>query len=351
LNISPPTDTHSTPTTWPGLPRSATPRSTSMAGTGPPADHPPRDSGRYEPIYSGSCTDPRHRPTRRCRPAEATSAGPGPRTSSSTGTGAISSTMIPGGRITGGRVVPCHWRNSAEDGPMRLAGDSLRTGTPRVNHAIHKAVITRIRHKYSAGRACYDKKIAEGKTRKEALRSLKRGISDAIYAWLLAEARQTAPAEPWKGPGGQPGNHFVSRAADSHPEHRLFGAATPDLTPPYGPLPRPQQPDRWRPPRLGPRRNPDQPLTAKGFRSAWLLMCGGVIPWRAQNWPIGCCAHPVANSHSCVMEVIARLQDQALCAEMSGSGPRPVAEPGAWCRHQPGSGRACPPAGAVGGLP
>jgi len=34
-----------------------------MAGTGPPADHPPPDSGRYEPIYSGSCTDPRHRPT------------------------------------------------------------------------------------------------------------------------------------------------------------------------------------------------------------------------------------------------------------------------------------------------
>ena len=33
-----------------------------MAGTGPPADHPPPDSGRYEPIYSGSCTDPRHRP-------------------------------------------------------------------------------------------------------------------------------------------------------------------------------------------------------------------------------------------------------------------------------------------------
>jgi hypothetical protein len=34
-----------------------------MAGTGPPADHPPPDSGRYEPIYSGSCTDPRQRPT------------------------------------------------------------------------------------------------------------------------------------------------------------------------------------------------------------------------------------------------------------------------------------------------
>jgi hypothetical protein len=146
---------------------------------------------------------------------------------------------------------------------MRLAGDSLRTGTPRVNHAIHKAAITQIRHKYSAGRACYDKKIAEGKTHKEALRSLKRRISDAIYAWLLAEARQTAPAELWKGPGGQPGNHFVSRAADSHPSTGSSEKPLPDLTPPYGPLPRPQQPDRWRPPRLGPRRKSRPALDSK----------------------------------------------------------------------------------------
>ena len=54
--------------TWPGVPRSATQRSTSMAGTGPPAGHPPPDSGRYEPIDSGSCTDPRHRTTRGRRP-------------------------------------------------------------------------------------------------------------------------------------------------------------------------------------------------------------------------------------------------------------------------------------------
>ena len=30
-----------------------------------------------------------------------------------------------------------------------------------------------------------------------------------------------------KGPGGQPGNHSVSRAVGSHPAHRLFGQATP----------------------------------------------------------------------------------------------------------------------------
>jgi transposase len=82
------------------------------------------------------------------------------------------------------------------------------------------AAITQIRHKHSDGRACYERKIAEGKTHKEALRCLKRRISDAIYARLRADARAA-------GPGGQPGNHSVSRAAGSHPAHRLFGQATP----------------------------------------------------------------------------------------------------------------------------
>jgi transposase len=66
---------------------------------------------------------------------------------------------------------------------------SLR-GNRRINHAIHMAAITQIRHKHSEGRAYYDKKVAEGKTHKEALRSLKRRISDAIFACLLADARR-----------------------------------------------------------------------------------------------------------------------------------------------------------------
>jgi transposase len=103
---------------------------------------------------------------------------------------------------------------------------SLR-GNRRVNHAIHMAAISQIRHKHSDGRAYYEKKVAEGKTHKEALRSLKRRISDAIYAALVADARRAAAATCPEGPGGQPGNHSASRAAGSHPEHRHFGQATP----------------------------------------------------------------------------------------------------------------------------
>lgn len=48
------------------------------------------------------------------------------------------------------------------------------------------AAITQIRNE-TPGRVYYDKKIAEGKTRKEALRALKRRISDAVYQRLVAD--------------------------------------------------------------------------------------------------------------------------------------------------------------------
>ena len=98
---------------------------------------------------------------------------------------------------------------------------SLR-GNRRINHAIHMAAITQIRHAHSDGRAYYDRKLAEGKTHKEALRCLKRRISDALYARLRADARQAAQT-PVAGPGGQPGNDSDSSAAGSHPVSRLFG--------------------------------------------------------------------------------------------------------------------------------
>jgi transposase len=76
-----------------------------------------------------------------------------------------------------------------------------RRGNRRVNHAIHMAAVTQVRQKHSEGRAYFDKKLAEGKTRKEALRSLKRQVSDAVFSRLRADA-QHAQAQV-KDPGGQ----------------------------------------------------------------------------------------------------------------------------------------------------
>ena len=114
-------------------------------------------------------------------------------------------------------------------GPRKIHRLSRR-GNRRLNHAIHMAAVTQIRHRHSDGRAYYERKVAEGKTGKEALRALKRRISDALYARLQQDARRAAQAVV-TGPGGQPGNDSDASATGSHPEHRLFGQATPGPEP------------------------------------------------------------------------------------------------------------------------
>jgi transposase len=107
---------------------------------------------------------------------------------------------------------------------------SLR-GNRRMNHAIHMAAVTQIRYRHTEGRACYDKKLAEGKTSKEALRALKRQVSDALYQRMKADARRAAAAASTTGPGGHPGNGSVASVAGLHPADRLFGQATPGPAP------------------------------------------------------------------------------------------------------------------------
>jgi len=111
-------------------------------------------------------------------------------------------------------------------GPRKIYRLSRR-GNRRINHAIHMAAVTQIRHRRSEGRAYYERKVAEGKTGKEALRALKRRISDAIFARLQVDANR-AESTAGVGSGGQKGNGSVPSAAGSHPEHRLFGKATPE---------------------------------------------------------------------------------------------------------------------------
>ena len=97
-----------------------------------------------------------------------------------------------------------------------------RRGNRTLNHAIHMAAVTQLRFRHSPGRGYYDRKITEGKTPKEALRALKRRISDALWVAMVADARRatatTATTSRKTGPGGQPGNDSVASAAGSHPE-------------------------------------------------------------------------------------------------------------------------------------
>jgi transposase len=61
-------------------------------------------------------------------------------------------------------------------------------GDRQLNHALHTAALTQIAHN-TAGRAYYLRKQTEGKTPKEALRALKRRISDVVYRQLISDTR------------------------------------------------------------------------------------------------------------------------------------------------------------------
>ncbi len=70
-----------------------------------------------------------------------------------------------------------------------------RAGNRRMNHMLHIAAATQARLD-TEGRAYYRRKLGEGKTRMEAMRCLKRRISDAVYRQLLADAQRTHIDEP-----------------------------------------------------------------------------------------------------------------------------------------------------------
>jgi transposase len=88
-----------------------------------------------------------------------------------------------------------------------------RKGNRQINRVLHIMATVQLRNP-SEGRDYFDRKKADGKTSMEAMRCLKRRLSDLVYRQLIADAlRPTAT-----GPGGHPGNDSVSSAADSHPD-------------------------------------------------------------------------------------------------------------------------------------
>ena len=95
-----------------------------------------------------------------------------------------------------------------------------RAGNRKMKHVLHIAAACQARLD-TPFRGYYRRKLAQGKTRPEAMRCLKRRISDAVYRQLLIDARRAtsaAAAEPeGAGPGGHCGASLISSAADSHP--------------------------------------------------------------------------------------------------------------------------------------
>ncbi|MEV6227438.1 IS110 family transposase [Saccharopolyspora shandongensis] len=84
-----------------------------------------------------------------------------------------------------------------------------RAGDRQLNHALHMMALSQIRHD-TEGRAYYRRKRAAGKSHKEAMRCLKRRLSDTVYRQLLHDAERTLAA----GPAGHSGAALSSSAAD-----------------------------------------------------------------------------------------------------------------------------------------
>jgi len=63
-----------------------------------------------------------------------------------------------------------------------------KRGNRQLNHAVHMVAICQLRQRDSDGRRYFDRRVAEGKTKKEAIRALKRQVSNAVYRQLVADA-------------------------------------------------------------------------------------------------------------------------------------------------------------------
>jgi transposase len=66
-----------------------------------------------------------------------------------------------------------------------------RAGDRKLNHALYMMAMVQVRRP-STGQAYYQRKLAEGKSPKEALRCLKRRLSDAVYRCFLEDRTPSA---------------------------------------------------------------------------------------------------------------------------------------------------------------
>ncbi len=125
------------------------------------------------------------------------------------------------------------WNGTAPTGAS--SGDQVRhrlsrAGNRQNGRVLHIMAVAQLRHP-TEGRACDDRKAAAGKTPMEAMRALKRRLSDVACRQMITGTRAAAT-----GPGGHLGAATGSSAAGSHPtagtsEKSLPGPAAHDPTP------------------------------------------------------------------------------------------------------------------------
>jgi transposase len=99
-----------------------------------------------------------------------------------------------------------------------------RAGNRRINRTLHIMAAVQLRNR-TAGRAYFEAKKAAGKTPMEAMRTLKRRLSNLVYARMIDDQKR----RPVTDPGGHSGTTLQSSVTD----------LTPDIGPSDKPLPGP----------------------------------------------------------------------------------------------------------------
>src|SRR2546421_362352 len=87
-----------------------------------------------------------------------------------------------------------------------------RAGNRQINRVLHIMATVQLRNP-TEGRAYFDRKKASGKTSMEAMRALKRRLSDIVYRQTLSDATAAMAT----GPGGHQGTSANSSVTGSHP--------------------------------------------------------------------------------------------------------------------------------------
>ena len=110
-----------------------------------------------------------------------------------------------------------------------------RAGNRQINRTLHIMATVQLRN-LTEGRAYFDRKKASGKTPLEAMRCLKRRLSDIVYRHMVNDAITHAVT----GPGGQRDTTTDSSVTGSHPhagssDKPLPGPATAQPTTPLQP--------------------------------------------------------------------------------------------------------------------
>jgi len=102
-----------------------------------------------------------------------------------------------------GRQIPLQGRLRSRNGTAPLPVGSgnrqrhrlCRSGNRQLNAALHRIAVTQARH-HGAARDYLARRRSCGNNTTEALRSLKRRLSDVVYHALLADAAASAVAAP-----------------------------------------------------------------------------------------------------------------------------------------------------------